>query len=181
MEQQNLDSIFYKFVLKYLKGNKLVKFISSQKQNRLVSKTMELIGLSSVVLMPIEYQGRIRAIISIELLDIEYDWSENDEAILLAYAAGVESIFEKFETRLRLEEQRSFYENVLNSIPSDLVVFDKDHRYKFINPIAVKDPDIRSWLIDKDDFEYVEYRNKPMEIAENRRKYSRKLWINVNL
>lgn len=175
MEQQNLDSIFYKFVLKYLKGNKLVKFISSQKQNRLVSKTMELIGLSSVVLMPIEYQGRIRAIISIELLDIEYDWSENDEAILLAYAAGVESIFEKFETRLRLEEQRSFYENVLNSIPSDLVVFDKDHRYKFINPIAVKDPDIRSWLIDKDDFEYVEYRNKPMEIAENRRKVFKKV------
>jgi signal transduction histidine kinase/FixJ family two-component response regulator len=169
MEQNNLDKLFYRFAKKFLKGKKLVKFNSSQRQHRLVLKAMELIGLSSVVLMPIDYQGKIRAIISIELLDIEYDWSENDEAILLAFASGVESIIEKFETRRKLEDQRSFYESVLNSIPSDLVVFDKDHRYKFVNPVAVKNPEIRNWLIDKDDFEYVEYRNKPKKIAENRR------------
>ncbi len=167
--QENLDQLFFQFAQQFLKGKKLVKFNSGHKRHRLVSKTMNLIGLSSVVLMPIEYQGKIRAIISIELLDIEYDWSENDEAILLAYAAGVESVIEKFEARKKLEEQRAFYENVLNSIPSDLVVFDKDHRYKFVNPIAIKNPEIRSWIIDKDDFDYVEHRNKPIEIAKKRR------------
>ena len=156
-----MTGYFIDFLKFFLKGNKLVKFNSSQKNHQLVARTMSLIGLSSVVLMPIEYQGSIRAIISLELIDIEYDWSENDEAILLAYAAGVESVLEKFEARKKLEEQKTFYENVLNSIPSDLVVFDKNHRYKFVNPIAIQDPKIRSWLIDKDDFEYVEYRNKP--------------------
>ncbi|MEO1021640.1 MAG: response regulator [Bacteroidota bacterium] len=168
-EQENLDELFYRFAQIFLKGNKLVKFTSSHKQHRLVTRTMGLIGLSSVVLMPIEYQGKIKAIISLELLDIEYDWSENDEAILLAFAAGVESVIEKFETREKLEEQRSFYEAVLNSIPSDLVVFNKNHTYKFINPVAIQNAEIREWLIDKDDFEYVEYRNKPKELAENRR------------
>ncbi len=179
-KHRSLDRLFYRFSQIFLKGNKLVKFNSSQNNHQLVTRTMNLIGLSSVVLMPIEYQGSIRAIISLELIDIEYDWSENDEAILLAYAAGVESVLEKFEARKKLEEQKTFYENVLNSIPSDLVVFDKNHRYKFVNPIAIQDPKIRSWLIDKDDFEYVEYRNKPKLIAENRRAIFKKVTEDKN-
>ncbi len=69
----------------------------------------------------------------------------------------------------RLEEQRIFYEQVLNSIAADIVVFDPKHRYLFINPIAIKDDELRNWLIGKTDEDYCLAKKKPMAIAERRR------------
>lgn len=76
--------------------------------------------------------------------------------------------------RLTVKEQQSyevrrFYEDILNSLPSDIVVFDKEHRYLFVNPVAIADPETRSWLVGKTDYDYVKLRNKPIHIADNRR------------
>jgi len=51
-----------------------------------------------------------------------------------------------------------------------VVVFDKNHRYLFINEIAVKDSEKRKWLLGHDDFEYCEKYGKSIALAENRRK-----------
>ena len=69
----------------------------------------------------------------------------------------------------KLKERTLFFEQILDSIPSDLVVFDSAHRYQYINPIAIKDQKVREWLIGKDDFDYVNYRKKDPEIAKKRR------------
>ena len=69
----------------------------------------------------------------------------------------------------KLQDQRIFYEQVLNSIAADIVVFDADHRYLFLNPVAIKDDELRKWMIGKTDEEYCAYRNKPAYIAERRR------------
>ena len=69
----------------------------------------------------------------------------------------------------KLEVQRRFYEQILNKIPADIVVFDKDHRYLFLNPIAIKDEELRKWTIGKKDEDYCTYRNKPLYILEGRR------------
>ena len=69
-----------------------------------------------------------------------------------------------------IAESERFFSHVLDNIPADLVVFDSNHKYLYINPMAVRDEDIRTWMIGKDDFEYVKYRNKPIEIAEDRRR-----------
>ncbi len=68
-----------------------------------------------------------------------------------------------------LDAQRNFYEHVLNNIPADIAVFSKEHRYLFLNPIAVSKPDLRKWMIGKNDEEYCLYTNKPLSIAEKRR------------
>jgi PAS domain S-box-containing protein len=65
--------------------------------------------------------------------------------------------------------QRSFYEDILNSIPSDIAVLDTDGRYLFLNPVAVKDPAVRNWMIGKTDEEYCIKRGKNIVIAERRR------------
>lgn len=65
--------------------------------------------------------------------------------------------------------QRSFYEDILNFIPSDIAVLDTDGRYLFLNPVAVKDPAIRSWLIGKTDEEYCLKRGKDPAIAARRK------------
>lgn len=69
----------------------------------------------------------------------------------------------------RLEEQQQFYEYILNNIPSDIAVFDEQHRYLFVNPQGIKNDEIRQWIIGKDDFEYSRYRGLSEEGAAFRR------------
>jgi PAS domain S-box-containing protein len=85
------------------------------------------------------------------------------------YTGIIIDITEKKLAEERIEKQREFYERVLNQIPSDIAVFDKDHRYLFLNPVAIKNPELRLWMIGKRDEDYCRYRNKPIEIMEGRR------------
>ncbi|MFD0750372.1 ATP-binding protein [Mucilaginibacter calamicampi] len=62
-----------------------------------------------------------------------------------------------------------FFERVLNELPSDVVVLDTNHTYRFINPGAIKDPELRKWTIGKTDEEYCAYRNRPQSLATVRR------------
>jgi len=41
-----------------------------------------------------------------------------------------------------VKKQKDFYENLLNNIPADIAIFDKDHRYLFTNksPLPMKRP-----------------------------------------
>ncbi len=59
-----------------------------------------------------------------------------------------------------LDKQRQFYEDILNNIPADIAVFDKQHHYLFVNPIAISDPELRKWIIGKNDQDYCRYRGK---------------------
>ncbi len=65
--------------------------------------------------------------------------------------------------------QRSFYEEILNFIPSDIAVFDTGHRYLFLNPVAIGDPSVRNWLIGKTDEDYFRMRGKDMTVANHRK------------
>jgi len=68
-----------------------------------------------------------------------------------------------------LGKQKSFYENILNKIPTDIAVFDMNHRYVFANPWAIKDENLRKKIIGMDDFEYAQFRGRDLTIARNRR------------
>ena len=68
-----------------------------------------------------------------------------------------------------LDEQKFFYEEILNKIPADLVVFNSNHEYTFINPKAVKDSKLRAWLIGKKDEDYAILKNKPFDQFSQRR------------
>jgi PAS domain S-box-containing protein len=68
-----------------------------------------------------------------------------------------------------LEKQKSFYENILNKIPTDIAVFDLDHRYIFVNPGAIRDSELRKKIIGMDDFEYARFRGRDESIARKRR------------
>lgn len=82
---------------------------------------------------------------------------------------------------LELERQKQFYEQILNKIPADIAVFDKEHRYIFLNPVAVKDAQLREWLIGKRDEDYCLLKNKPLEIARNRRELFNKVTTSKTL
>jgi signal transduction histidine kinase/CheY-like chemotaxis protein len=68
-----------------------------------------------------------------------------------------------------MASKEHFFESLLTQLPGDFVVLDLEFRYVYVNPKAVRDPEIRKWIIGKTDLEYCEYRNVPVEIANKRR------------
>ena len=78
-------------------------------------------------------------------------------------------ITEKKNILEQIEKQRNFYESILNNIPVDIAVFNKHHQYLFINPFAVKNDEVRQFLIGKDDFDYCNKFNKDITSAQKRR------------
>jgi PAS domain S-box-containing protein len=69
-----------------------------------------------------------------------------------------------------IQEQKEFYEFILDNLPADIAVFDTNHKYVYINPKGIKDEKIRSYMIGKDDFDYYKMKNLPNEKAHERRK-----------
>jgi PAS domain S-box-containing protein len=67
--------------------------------------------------------------------------------------------------------QKRFYETVINNIPTDIVVFDPNHRYVFINPEGIKNQELREFAIGKDDIEYALHMNRSIEPALHRRQH----------
>ena len=80
-------------------------------------------------------------------------------------------ITEKMMIHQKVEEQKNFYESILNNIPVDIAVFNKNHQYLFVNPIAVGNKIIREFLVGKDDFDYCKQFNKDISIAQSRRAF----------
>ncbi|MBG9376713.1 PAS domain S-box protein [Panacibacter sp. DH6] len=69
----------------------------------------------------------------------------------------------------KLEAQKKFYEDVLNEIPADVAVLNEKREYLYVNPYAVKDDELRRWLVGKKDEDFCLQRNKPLDIALRRK------------
>jgi hypothetical protein len=63
----------------------------------------------------------------------------------------------------------SFFEEILNKVPAEIIVADAQFRYLFVNPSAVPDPDLRQWMIGKTNEEFCEHAGRPAVIARARR------------
>ena len=68
-----------------------------------------------------------------------------------------------------LVEHRSFYEEILNMIPAEIIVADTQYRYLFVNPTAVPDAHLREWMIGKTNEEFCRYAGRPDRTARARR------------
>ncbi len=70
-----------------------------------------------------------------------------------------------------LQKQKLFYESTLNKMPVELAVLDVNQRYLFISQQAIKDENVRQWLIGKNDLEYARQRGKDTTVAQKRQAY----------
>lgn len=96
---------------------------------------------------------------------VSLDEQKNPESV----SGIVQDVTREYMASRLVEEQKKFYESILDNIPVDIAIFDEEHKYLFINPIAVKNPEIRSYLIGRDDFDYCRLRNSSTEGATARR------------
>jgi PAS domain S-box-containing protein len=66
-------------------------------------------------------------------------------------------------------EKQKFNEIILDNIPADIAVFDKNHNYLYINPNGIRDVETREWMIGKSDFDYCDYKGLDKSMAQKRR------------
>ncbi len=130
-----------------------LKMIKQSSQGQLVSGTMEIVAQRK------------------NLTEFEINLGISHAAIsgktfLIGFAID---ITERNQIRDKLDKQKEFYESILNCIPTDIAVFDANHKYIFANPKAIENEELRKYIIGKDDFEYAEYRNRDDSIAKLRR------------
>ncbi|MBC7448543.1 MAG: PAS domain-containing protein [Hymenobacteraceae bacterium] len=71
------------------------------------------------------------------------------------------------------QRQRTFYEAILDNLPADVVVLSPELRYRYLNPHAIRAPELRAWIIGHDDLEYFAYRNRAPAQAELRQQMMR--------
>ncbi len=55
---------------------------------------------------------------------------------------------EKTILEKKLETQKVLYESILSKMPADIAVFNPEHAELFLNPVAIKDLELRKWVIE---------------------------------
>ena len=86
------------------------------------------------------------------------------------YASDISDFINQLEQKEdEITSVKNFYEFILNNIPSDIAVFDLNHRYIFVNPNGIANPEIRQFIIGKDDYDYCRHRGIPFNAADKRR------------
>jgi PAS domain S-box-containing protein len=101
----------------------------------------------------------------------------SDKGIVYEYKNGIPQklicihtdITELYHNKIELDKQKKFYETILNNLPADIAVFDKNHTYLFVNPSGIKSEAVRQWIIGKKDEDYIQFRNLPTSILDERR------------
>ena len=126
----------------------------------------------SEITVPIFSRGKVIGIIDSEHPN-KYFFEDKHLSVLTTLAAvmgiKITQIRDRQTRQTEIERQRLFYEQILNNIPADIAVFNKEHRYLFVNPQGIRNPELRAWIINKNDEEYCDYRERPYSIFQERR------------
>ncbi len=158
-----------------LYGKSLVS-LTADIENPVLKKSLQAQNIKSVMVMPIFVDFIFWGYIGFDECKTERIWDEAELITLSSIAFNVGIYIQRNELELKLAvkqkeltDQITFFETIFNNLPADVVVFSKEHKYLFVNKNGIADPEIRKWIVGKDDFEYCEYRNKPIELAIKRK------------
>jgi signal transduction histidine kinase len=119
------------------------------------------------------------------------DESDDEVAFIAQFALKTDSFTDVKLKLMRLPKERwlcfmqknisdvltfgiGFYETIIEKLPFEFIVFDKEWRYQYINPKIFKDPQLRNWMIGKTDFDYCEYKKLNPVLAQRRWEHYRR-------
>ena len=81
---------------------------------------------------------------------------------------------DKDEATKRVVAENDFMRNIMDKVPVDIVIFDPDHRYLYLNKKAIKSDELREYIIGKDDFQYMAHTGRDASLAISRREWFNK-------
>jgi signal transduction histidine kinase len=87
-----------------------------------------------------------------------------------ASAADAQRLIQNLsKSRKEISNTKTFYEKILSELPVEMGVFDTEQRYLFVNKTGINDPEMRSFMIGKTDFDYCKKRGVDKSFAINRK------------
>ena len=132
--------------------------------------------IKSILIIPIFSNAVFWGYIGFDDCINEKQWDNGEIITLSAIAAQLGLYIHKNELNEvlkkqneQIREQKLFFENIFDNLPADVVVFSTEHKYLFVNKYGIKDDKVRKWIVGKDDFDYVAFKNKPIDLAIQRR------------
>ena len=63
----------------------------------------------------------------------------------------------------------SFFEDILDKVPAEILVADAEYRFLYANPSAIPEQHLREWMIGKTNEEFCQYAGRPVAQARARR------------
>lgn len=81
---------------------------------------------------------------------------ERNGKMIKRYKGYIQDVTEKNEALNEINRLNKFYQNILDGMPIDIGVMNADLRIEYINPSAVKNPEMRKWIVGKTLEEYAE-------------------------
>ncbi len=79
-----------------------------------------------------------------------------------------EEIEKKYKLSDDFLKQQLFFERLFDEIPVDMTIIDTEHRFRYLNRNAVKDDDLRKWMIGKTNTDYFIKKNLDIELGKRR-------------
>ncbi|MFM7770375.1 MAG: hypothetical protein ACKO8Q_07440, partial [Bacteroidota bacterium] len=126
------------------RGHPIMQFVLALERLQLEKKTIVEVHEKLGELSYAETQGQRTYSFKGVLLEYgycktEYEFKQAKGVLIQFFLNGISRPFEKFSA--------DFYKVILNSAAVDIAVFDTDARYMLINEFAVKNKEVRNWLI----------------------------------
>ncbi len=143
------------------KGDDTSKALTRQKHFNKVLETRKTVRFVE------EYQ-KPSGIVSLLRLFSPIINEENEIEFIVGYGLD---ITQQKAIEAKLTAQKEYYQNILNRLPVDIVVLDKNDRFKFINKNGIKNDELRNRLLGFDNFEYCRIKGISDELAIQRRGY----------
>lgn len=78
-------------------------------------------------------------------------------------------ITRQIQAEVKLGKTKELYEKILDNFPADIAVISPTWKYVYLNPKAIKNPELRKWMIGKSDADYCRLKQVPMQLAEQRK------------
>lgn len=97
-------------------------------------------------------------------------FSENTPGALGALQLEINHLLDQIDQKYEAWYVPQEAAKMFDILPFELVIVDPELKYRYINPTAIKNEEVRNWLIGKTDFDYCQFRNKDISIAEARQK-----------
>jgi PAS domain S-box-containing protein len=77
-------------------------------------------------------------------------------------------ITDRYHAARQLDEQRVFYESILNELPTEIAVFGPDQRYYYLNARCMSGPEERQQWLGKNILETAGFAGRTQQVAEDR-------------
>lgn len=103
-----------------------------------------------------------------------YIWHSSDVKLIerdgsLYFIGNCRDVTDFIKSQEEITKQKEFYCKILDRLPIDLGVWDENHRYLFLNREAIKNDELRNFIIGKDDFQYAKHTGRDESFAKSRR------------